>query len=179
MTIYILIFFTILLLGVLVYVIFIYNKIIKYKNDIDNAFSSVDVMLKKRHELIPNIVNAVKGYMSHEKNTLSEIVELRNNAGDRELDTSHKMMVENAITQSLGKLMIKVEDYPDLNSSKHFLQLQQALNETEEHISASRRFYNSAVVQFNKNIQVFPNNIIAPWFGFSKREVYEYKEIER
>jgi LemA protein len=157
----------------------IYNTIIKHKNAINNAFASIDVMLKKRHELIPNLVNTVKGYMNHEKNTLKEITELRNRAGSKDLPTGQMLIIENAITQSLGKIMMKVEDYPDLKASENFLQLQQALNEVEEHLSASRRFYNSAVTQYNNSIQIFPNNLMAPRFGFIKREVFESAENER
>lgn len=169
----------ILLIALSIYVIAIYNSIIKHKNAIDNAFGSIDVMLKKRHELIPNLVNAVKGYMNHEKNTLQEIVELRNSAGNKDLPSDQMLMIENAITQSLGKIMVKVEDYPDLKASENFLQLQQALNEVEEHLSASRRFYNAAVTQYNNSIQVFPNNMIAPRFGFAKRPVFESNHNER
>jgi LemA protein len=168
-----------LLLSFAVYLITIYNSIIKHKNAIDNAFASVDVMLKKRHELIPNLVNAVKGYMNYEKNTLQEIVELRNRAGNKDLPTEEMLIIENAITQSLGQIMVKVEDYPELKASENFLQLQQALNEVEEQLSASRRFYNSAVTQYNNSIQIFPNNLMAAWFGFIKRGVFESKENER
>jgi len=168
-----------LLIAAAIYVIKIYNTIVKHKNAIDNAFASVDVMLKKRHELIPNLVNAVKGYMNHEKNTLQEIVELRNSVGNKNLPTEQMLMIENAITQSLGKILVKVEDYPDLKASENFLQLQQALNEVEEQLSASRRFYNSAVTQYNNSIQIFPNNLMAPRFGFIKRAVFESKENER
>jgi LemA protein len=169
----------VLLFSVAAYVMAIYNTIVKYKNSIDNAFASIDVMLKKRHELIPNLVNVVKGYMNHEKNTLKEITALRNKAGSSDLPHEQCFIIENAITQSLGKIMIKVEDYPDLKASQNFLQLQQALNEVEEHLSASRRFYNSAVTHYNNSIQIFPNNLIAPRFGFIKRTVFEFSKNER
>src|SRR5690554_2514695 len=136
-------------------------------------------MLKKRHDLIPNLVNAVKAYAVHEKSTLSEIVALRNSASENSLPFEEKVKLENALTRSLGNFMVKVEAYPDLKASENFLQLQQALNEVEEQISASRRFYNSAVTQYNNSIQVFPNHIIAPLFNFNKREVYESMESER
>jgi LemA protein len=168
-----------LLIALSVYVIAIYNGIIKHRNIIDKAFASIDVMLKKRHELIPNLVNAVKGYMNYEKNTLQEIVELRNSANNKDLPSGQMLMIENAITQSIGKIMMRVEDYPDLKASENFLQLQQALNEVEEQLSASRRFYNAAVTQYNNSIQVFPNNMIAPRFGFAKRPVFESNHNER
>lgn len=162
-----------------IFLIVIYNTIVRRKNEIDNAFGSIDVMLKKRHDLIPNLVNAVKVYMAHEKNTLNEIVALRNNASENNLPIEEKVKLENALTKSLGNIMVKVEAYPDLKASENFLQLQQALNEAEDQISASRRFYNSAVTQYNNSIQVFPNNIIAPIFNFDKRAVYESLESER
>jgi LemA protein len=171
--------FLVLLLLVSVFMINIYNTIVKHKNAINNAFASIDVMLKKRHELIPNLVNAIKGYMNYEKNTLQEIVELRNRAGNKDLPTEEMLIIENAITQSLGKIMVQVEDYPELKASENFLQLQQALNEVEEQLSASRRFYNSAVTQYNNSIQIFPNNLMAPRFGFIKRTVFESTENER
>lgn len=175
--------FSIILISLLivlsVYVIAIYNGIIRHRNVIDKAFASIDVMLKKRHELIPNLVNAVKGYMNYEKNTLQEIVELRNSANNKDLPSGQMLMIENAITQSIGKILVRVEDYPDLKASENFLQLQQALNEAEEQLSASRRFYNAAVTQYNNSIQVFPNNMIAHRFGFAKRPVFESNHNER
>jgi LemA protein len=179
LTTIILVIFFMIVMVVFVYFIAIYNTIVKHKNDIDKAFASIDVMLKKRHELIPNLVNAVKEYMNYEKNTLQEIVELRNSANNKDLPSGQMLMIENAITQSLGNILVKVEDYPDLKASENFLQLQQALNEVEEHLSASRRFYNAAVTQYNNSIQVFPNNMIAPRFGFAKRPVFESNHNER
>ncbi len=169
----------IILFLVAYYVITIFNTIIKHKNAIDNAFASVDVMLKKRHELIPNLVNAVKGYLNHEKSTLSEIVSLRNRAENATLPPAQKMIIENALSQSLEKVLLQVEDYPDLKASENFLQLQQALNTVEEYLSASRRFYNAAVTQYNNSIEIFPNNLIASRFGFLKQDVFESKNEER
>lgn len=162
-----------------IYLAKIYNTIVKHKNAIHNAFASVDVHLKKRHELIPNLVNAVKGYMNHEKSTFSAIVELRNRAENSALPQAEKMIIENALSQSLNKVLLQVEDYPELKASENFLQLQQALNTVEEYLSASRRFYNTAVTQYNNTIQIFPNNLIAPRFGFLKHEVFESKIEER
>lgn len=177
---------TILFLALFVFVLItsiylakIYNTIVKHKNAIHNAFASVDVHLKKRHELIPNLVNAVKGYMNHEKSTISAIVELRNRAENSALPQAEKMIIENALSQSLNKVLLQVEDYPELKASENFLQLQQALNTVEEYLSASRRFYNTAVTQYNNTIQIFPNNLIAPRFGFLKQEVFESKIEER
>lgn len=162
-----------------IYLAKIYNTIVKHKNAIDNAFASIDVMLKKRHELIPNLVNAVKGYMNHEKSTISEIVTLRNRAENSALPQAQKMIIENALSQSLNKVLLQVEDYPELKASENFLQLQQALNTVEEYLAASRRFYNTAVTQYNNTIQIFPNNLIALRFGFLKQEVFDSKIEER
>lgn len=139
----------------------IYNGLVRKRNQIEYAFSGVDVALQKRGELIPNLVESVKKYMSFEQNTLAEIVELRNKISNVNPNSSERFDLENSMTGLLKNLMVTVENYPDLKSSDNMLQLQRTLNETEEQISASRRAYNASVNKLNNSIQTFPSNIIA------------------
>ncbi len=164
---------------VVLVMIFVYNSIIRKKNQVDNAFGSIDAMLKKRYDLIPNLVETVKQYMTHEKETLSKITELRTKALSAGLSDDERVNVENQIAQQVRGIMVAVENYPDLKANTNFLQLQGSWNEVEEQISAARRFYNSAVTDYNDAIQVFPNNIIAGRMGMKRKTVFEIPEEER
>lgn len=167
-------FITIGLLALVVgYFVFLYNRIVRRENQIENAYGSIQANLKKRHDLIPNLVSAAKEYMKHERGTLENIVELRNKAQAGDLSQKEQEEVESKITQALDKLMVQVEDYPDLKASENFLQLQQSLNEVEEQLSASRRFFNTAVKRYNDSIETFPGNIIARNSRFETREVFK------
>lgn len=159
--------------GGLAYGVKVYNRIIRRENEIDEAYGSIQANLKKRHDLIPNLVSSVQEYMGHESDTLTEIVELRNKAVSGDLSEKERQEVETEMTQALDTLMVQVEDYPDLKASENFAQLQRSLNEVEEQLSASRRFYNSAVAQYNDGIETFPGNVVAGLFGFEEREVFE------
>lgn len=154
------------------YIVALYNRIVRRENEIDNAYGSIETNLKKRHDLIPNIISSVKEYMEYESDTLQQIVELRNLAQSDDLQPKKQEEIESQITQTLDKLMVQVEDYPDLKASENFMQLQRSLNEVEEQLSASRRFFNSAVKQFNDSIETFPGNLIAALFDFSSREMF-------
>ncbi len=154
------------------YLVALYNRIVRRDNEIDNAYGSIEANLKKRHDLIPNLISSVKQYMDYESDTLQQIVELRNMARSDDLSTKKQEEIESQITQALDKLMVQVEDYPDLKASENFIQLQRSLNEVEEQLSASRRFFNSAVKQFNDSIETFPGNVIAALFDFSSREMF-------
>ncbi len=154
------------------YLVALYNRIVRRENEIDNAYGSIEANLKKRHDLIPNLISSVKQYMDYESDTLQQIVELRNMARSDDLSTKKQEEIESQMTQALDKLMVQVEDYPDLKASENFIQLQQSLNEVEEQLSASRRFFNSAVKQFNDSIETFPGNVIAALFDFSSREMF-------
>ena len=154
------------------YLVALYNRIVRRENEIDNAYGSIEANLKKRHDLIPNLISSVKQYMDYESDTLQQIVELRNMARSDDLSTKKQEEIESQITQALDKLMVQVEDYPDLKASENFIQLQRSLNEVEEQLSASRRFFNSAVKQFNDSIETFPGNVIAALFDFSSREMF-------
>lgn len=150
-----------------------YNTIIKRKNQIDNAFGSIQANLTRRHDLIPNLVSSVKEYMEYESDILDEVVELRDAAESEDLSSEEKEQVESNLTSALDTLMVQVEDYPDLLASRHFVHLQHALNEIEEEISAHRRLFNSAVKNYNDSIEIFPGNIIASVLNFESRKVFE------
>lgn len=142
-------------------VIVIYNGLVKKRNQVDFAFSSIDVALHKRGELIPNLVETVKKYMTHEKDTLSTIVNLRNKISEVDSKSAERFELENELTSMLKGLSVTVENYPELKSNENMMQLQRTLNEVEEQISASRRAYNAAVINLNNAIQTFPSNILA------------------
>lgn len=157
---------------VVIYFISAYNGFIKSKNTVDEAFSTMDVYLKKRWALIPNLVETVKGYASHEKETLEGVINLRNNAygsmsEEEKLDTNAK------ISQSIPKIMALAENYPDLKANANFRDLSAQLTKIEEDIANSRKFYNAVVKQFNNKVEMFPSNIVASIFKFEKRKMYE------
>lgn len=156
--------------------IIVYNGLIRKRNQVEYAFSGVDVALQKRGELIPNLVESVKKYMSHEQNTLNKIVALRSKLADTNPNSKERFEIENDLTGLLSGLMVNVENYPDLRSNENMLQLQRALNETEEQISASRRAYNAAVININNSIQTFPSNILASAFSFDLHPYFKADE---
>jgi len=157
----------------------IYNSLIRKKNDVENAFASIDVMLRKRYNLIPAIVDAVKGYMKHERDLLTEITNLRTRAMLENLDNENRVIVENKIQKGMSELFVAVENYPDLKASENFLHLQGSLNEVEEQLAASRRFFNAAVTLYNNSVEVFPSNIIASMMNYRRRTLFEIPESER
>jgi LemA protein len=146
--------------------IVIYNGLVKKKNQVQYAFSGVDVALQKRGELIPNLVESVKKYMDYEQTTLKDIVELRSRIGNTNPNSTQRFGMENELTGLLKNLMINVESYPDLKANQNMIHLQRTLNETEEQISASRRAYNSAVNSLNNAILTFPSNVLASLYNF-------------
>jgi len=152
----------------LLYVVIVYNRFIKDRNTIDEAWSGIDVQLKRRHNLIPNLVETVKGYASHEAGVLEEVTAQR--AGNRMADVNEQ---ETQITKALVELFAVAEDYPDLKASRNFAELQQDLSEIEDHIQLSRRYYNGAVRQYNTRVESFPSNLVASWFEFAKRQFFE------
>jgi LemA protein len=167
------------ILFIAIIVIAIYNSFIKKKNQVENAFSSIDVMLKKRYDLIPNLIETVKSYMKHEKDLLTKVTELRSKAINPNVSADEKVAIDNEVRQTLGGIMVAVEQYPDLKASENFMQLQASFNEIEEQISAARRFYNSAVLQYNNAVEMFPSSIIAQMMNFSKRNFFEIPDVER
>lgn len=156
-----------------------YNTLIGRRNKVDYAFSSTDTMLKKRHDLIPNIVESVKQYMNFEKSLLTDITKLRSQVMDEKLSDQQRFDIENQISGALGKIKVAVENYPDLKANENVMQLQATLNETEEQISAARRAFNSAVMEYNNAVQQFPSTIFAGVFGFKSRASFEIAAGER
>jgi LemA protein len=164
---------------ILLIVIGLYNSLVRKKNYVENAFASIDAMLKKRYDLIPNLVETVKSYMKHEKSLLNELTELRTKAVSGEISDNEKVEIENKIVKGISGLMVAVENYPDLKASQNFIQLQGAWNEVEEQISASRRAFNAAVTSYNNKVETFPSNIMAEIMGYKRKALFEIPDIER
>jgi LemA protein len=161
-----------------IWAIAIYNGLIRLKNRVDEAWSDIDVQLKRRYDLIPNLVSTVKGYAAHEKEVFEKVTEARTRAMGAGT-TADKAAAENMLSQTLKSLFAVAEAYPDLKANQNFLELQRELTDTEDKIQASRRFYNGNVRDFNTKIQVFPNNIFAGMLGFTAREFFEAGEGEK
>jgi len=168
----------VLIAGVL-YIVILYNSLISKKNQVQNVFASVDALLKKRYDLIPNLVATVQKYMQHERGTLTEITELRAKAISGTLSDDEKVDLDNKLTKTLGGIMVAVENYPDLKANQNFLQLQASLNEVEEQISAARRAYNAAVTDYNNAVEMFPTNILASMMNYQRKKVFEIPDTER
>jgi len=153
-------------------VIGIYNALVRLRNQVDNAWSQIDVQLKRRHDLIPNLVETAKGYMKHERETFEAITQARSQAmGAKTVAEASK--AEGALGEALSKFMLVVENYPDLKANQNFLAVQEELTGTENRIAFSRQSYNDQVLFYNNKIQMFPSNIIAGMFAFGKRDFFE------
>lgn len=162
----------------LIYAFVIHNKLVKINNKVKEAFATMDVYLKKRWDLIPNIVKTVKAYTKHEKETLENIVNLRNNAYDR-MDAEDKIDTNEKLTPNISKLMLVAESYPELKANKNFLDLSSQLSKAEEDIANSRKYYNAVVRIMNDKVQMFPSNIFARIFGFKENKFFEVGNSER
>jgi LemA protein len=155
-----------------------YNRLVKLRNNRENAFADIDVQLKQRHDLIPQLVDSVKGYMKHEDGVLTRITQARSaamNAGS----INDKIGAENMLSSALGGLKVAVEAYPDLKANTNFLQLQGEISDIENKLAAARRFFNSATKELNNSVQTFPSNIIAGMFGFNKEPMFEISSADR
>ena len=162
----------IVLAGIVLYVISAYNSLVSIRNAVDNSWRQIDVQLKRRHDLIPNLVEAVKGYMNFERDTLTQVVEARAKAVNA-TDQASRMAAENQITSGMGKLLAVMENYPQLKADQNVLQLQEQLTTTENQIAFSRQAYNDAVLDLNNKLERFPTNIIATNFGFKGAEYFK------
>jgi LemA protein len=162
-----------------IFVIAVYNALIRLRNQVDNAWSQIDVQLKRRHDLIPNLVETAKGYMKHERGTFEAITNARSQAmGAKTVAEASK--AEGALGEALSKFMLVVENYPDLKANQNFLAVQEELTSTENKISFARQSYNDQVLFFNNKIQMFPSNIIANMFNFTRRDFFELEAaVER
>lgn len=155
--------------------IVVYNKLIRLRNRTDEAWADIDVQLKRRYDLIPNLVDTVKGYAEHERGVFNEVTEARANAINAQ-GTAGQAEAENMLSGALKSLFAVAEDYPDLKANENFLHLQRELADTENKIQAARRFYNTNVRQFNIAVDSVPQKIVARMFGFSNREYFELEE---
>ncbi|RYE67308.1 MAG: LemA family protein [Rhizobiaceae bacterium] len=159
---------------VAVYLVIIYNGLVKARQMAEEAWSGIDVQLKRRADLIPNLIETVKGYAAHEKGTFEEVVRLRNQAQAVPTgDVAGRAQAEGMLSQALGKLFALAEAYPDLKANQNFSELQASLETIESEIQMSRRYYNGAARELNVKVETFPNNLVAGQFGFSKREYFE------
>lgn len=149
----------------------IYNGLISSKNRVDEAWSDIEVQLKRRYDLIPNLIETVKGYASHEKTVLEEVTAARTKAESANT-LAAKDQAENNLSRAISGIFAVAENYPQLKANENFAQLQSDLTDTEDKIQAARRFYNGNVRDFNTKLQVFPTNIFAGWLGFAKREFF-------
>jgi LemA protein len=161
------------------YFLYIYNNVIKKKNLIEQSFSSIDILLQKRSDLIPNLVAIAQQYMEFEKGILVEITKLRSSLISSKLSKNSKLHIENQISKQLQNLFIRVEEYPTLKTNDHFINLQYSLNEIEEQISAARRFYSSAVNDYNNALEMFPTSVIASSLNYRKKSVFVANDEDR
>lgn len=156
-----------------------YNSLIRLRNRVQEAWSDIDVQLKRRHDLIPNLINTVKGYAKHERETLESVTNARTQAmqaREGSGDAQSQAQAENALSETLKSLFAVAESYPDLKASQNFQELQRELTDTENKIQAARRFYNNNVLHFNTKIQTFPTNLFAKMLNFSQKDFFELEE---
>jgi LemA protein len=176
-----------MIFGVLVLVVIVvvalwmmgmYNGLVRFRNEVRNSWGQIDVQLKRRHDLIPNLVETVKGYMAHERNTLEAVTKARQQAIQVTGDVAERAKAENALSQTLRSLFAVAEAYPDLKANQNFLALQEELTSTENKISFARQYYNDAVLRLNNKIQMFPSNIMAGMFNFQMEKFFEVEAAE-
>ena len=161
--------------GFVFLVIGIYNGLVRLRNQVKNSWSQIDVQLKRRHDLIPNFVETVKGYAAHEKTTLENVTKARQQAVDAS-GVGNQAKAEGELTAALGRLMVVVEQYPDLKANQNFIGLQEELSSTENRIGFARQHYNDSVMTYNTKVQSFPSNVIANMFSFGDEEFFELED---
>jgi LemA protein len=173
-----------IIVGVIVILIIVvliatYNKLVRLRNQVKNAWAQIDVQLKRRHDLIPNLIETVKGYMKHERETLEAITKARNLAQQAASSgPGVRSKAETELSSALGRLLAVVENYPDLKANQNFLALQEELTSTENKLSFSRQYYNDSVLSYNNRTQMFPSNIVASMTGFKASEFFEVSLAE-
>jgi len=171
--------FIIALIIIAVILILMYNSLISKKNQVENIFGGVDAVLKKRFDLIPNLVASAERYMEHEKSTLEKVTELRAQAMKPGISNDQKVALDAKLSSALGSITVAMEAYPELMANENMLHLQRSLHEVEEQLSAARRAYNQAVTDLNNAIEMFPTNVVAGWMGLTRRAVFEITQTER
>lgn len=169
----------IILIVLVLMLVLMYNSLVVKKNQVENIFGSVDAVLKKRYDLIPNLVASVSKYMEHEKSLLEKVTQLRSEANKPNISEHEKIALDAKVTSALGSIMIAVENYPDLKANENVMHLQHSLNEIEEQISAARRAYNQAVTDYNNAIEMVPTNFMASAMNYGRKEVFVIPEEER
>jgi len=157
---------------IIVFLVSLYNRLVKLRNRRENAFADIDVQLKQRHDLVPQLVETVKGYATHEKELLLRITEARSTAMQAKT-IDEKIQAENNLASGLQGLKIAVENYPDLKANQNFLQLQEELSDIENKLAAARRFFNAATTEYNTSVESFPSNVIAGSFGFKRETLFD------
>jgi len=168
--------FAVVFLGVIGFVIGLFNGLVRLRNRVKNAWAQIDVQLKRRHDLIPNLIETCKGYMTHERETLEGITKARNLAAQSSGGVADQANAENQLSQALSNFYVVVENYPDLKANTNFLQVQEELTSTENKIGFARQFYNDETMKFNTKIEMFPSNIIAGMFNFKQAEFFEIED---
>ena len=171
---------TIILLVIIfaIFVMITYNSLVSARNNVHNAWSQIDVELQRRFDLIPNLVETVKGYMNHEESVLTKVTELRSSWGNAS-SISEKAKLENELTSTLSAISVVAENYPDLKASEQYLNLQKNLSKIESELQAARRIYNMEVTNYNTAINVVPKNIVANMFGFKEEDLFEIEDSKR
>ena len=171
-----------IIIGVVVLLILffisLYNRLVSYRNNRENAFADIDVQLKQRHDLIPQLVDAVKGYMKHENDTLVKLTQARTAAMSAQT-IDQKIDAENQLTSALSGLKVSLEAYPDLKASRNFMQLQEEISDVENKLAAVRRYFNSATKEYNNAVEKFPANLVAGMFGFRREKMFDVGATER
>ncbi|MDD3817509.1 MAG: LemA family protein [Thiovulaceae bacterium] len=169
----------IILAVIAVILVLMYNSLVSKKNQVENIFASVDAVLKKRYDLIPNLVASVSKYMEHEKSLLEQVTKLRAEANKPNVSEHQKIELDAKVTSALGSIMVAVENYPELKANENMIHLQHSLNEIEEQIAAARRAYNQAVTDYNNAIEMIPTNFMASAMRYTRKEVFEIPESQR
>lgn len=173
-----LIIFLVVAVLIVLWLVGIYNTLVKLRNNREQAFADIDVQLQQRHDLIPNLVATVKGYAAHESGTLEKVTQARAAAMGAQT-IGDKIQAEQQLGQALANLKVAVEAYPELKANENFLELQAELSDIENKLSAVRRFFNSATKEYNNQVETFPSNLIAKNFGFHKEPMFEISQEER
>jgi LemA protein len=167
-----------ILVLLVIWLISLYNGLVRLRNRRQNAFADIDVQLRQRHDLVPQLVDTVKGYAGHEKEVLTKITEARS-AAMAATTIDGKIVAEQQLTSALAGLKVQVEAYPDLKANQNFLQLQEELSDIENKLAASRRFFNAATTEYNNSVESFPSNLIAKNFGFKREIMFDLGEDSR
>jgi LemA protein len=169
----------IIIIVLAIILILMYNSLVAKKNQVENIFASVDTQLKKRYDLIPNLVASVSKYMEHEKSILEDITKLRSEANKPNISQKEKIDLDAKVSSALGSIMVAVENYPELKANENVMHLQHSLSEVEAQIAAARRAYNQAVTDYNNALEMIPTNFMANAMGYKPKDVFVISETER